>query len=139
VAARLAARAIAEGMPAAVERERDRLERALLDAVPGARPTVSGAPRAPHVCSLALPGFPAEPLLHALEARGVYASAGSACASRTRGPTPSLKAIGVDDSTAVLRLSLSRLTTVAEVDATATAFRMSVEEISPLARGSARR
>ena len=56
--------------------------------VPGARPTVTGAPRAPHIASLAFPGLPAEPLLHALEARGVLASAGSACASRTAGPSP---------------------------------------------------
>ena len=55
------------------------------------------AARAAHR-SLAFPGLPAEPLLHALEARGVLASAGSACASRTRGPQPVLKAIGVDDT-----------------------------------------
>ena len=82
--------------------------------VPGARPTVTGAPRAPHIASLAFPGLPAEPLLHALEARGVLASAGSACASRTAGPSPTLKAIGVDDRTAVLRFSFSRLTTAAD-------------------------
>ena len=69
---------------------------------------MTGAPRAPHIASLAFPGLPAEPLLHALEARGVFASAGSACASRTAGPSPTLKAIGVDDRTAVLRFSLSR-------------------------------
>src|SRR5207344_851430 len=71
-AAALAARALGEGRPAAIARERDRLERAALAALPGARPTVTGAPRAPHICSLALPGLPAEPLLHALEAREVY-------------------------------------------------------------------
>ena len=91
---------------------RDRFEQAALGAlaavVPGVRPTVTGAPRAPHIASLAFPGLPAEPLLHALEARGVLASAGSACASRTAGPSPTLKAIGVDDRTAVLRFSLSR-------------------------------
>ena len=83
---------------------------------PGARPTVTGAARAPHIASLAFPGFPAEPLLHALEARGVLASAGSACASRKAGPSPTLKAIGVDDRTGVLRFSLSRDTTQADVD-----------------------
>ena len=74
---------------------RDRLEREVLArwpaASPSARPTVTGAPRAPHIASLAFPGLPAEPLLHALEARGVYASAGSACASRTRRPQPVLE------------------------------------------------
>jgi cysteine desulfurase len=138
-AAALAARALAEGRPAAVERERDRLERAVMDAVPGARPTVTGAPRAPHIASLALPGLPAEPLLHALEARDVYASAGSACASRTHGPSPVLKAVGVDDRTAVLRFSLSRETFPAEIDAAVLALRAAVEEIAPFARASARR
>jgi cysteine desulfurase len=107
------------------------------DLAPGARPTVAGAPRAPHIASLAFPGFPAEPLLHALEARGVYASAGSACASRTRGPSAVLKAIGVDDGTAVLRFSLARTTAPGDVDAAVDALRGALEEISrsPGARG----
>jgi cysteine desulfurase len=138
-AATLAARAIEAGRPAAVERERDRLERAVLEAIPGARLTVTGAPRAPHVSSLAFPDLPAEPLLHALEARGVFASAGSACASRTKGPNPVLAAVGVDDRTAVLRFSLSRETTAAEVDGAVEALRGAVAEIGPLAGGLARK
>ena len=128
---------------AAIERERDRLEREILavlaDAAPGARLTVTGAPRAPHISSLAFPGLPAEPLLHALEARDVYVSAGSACASRTRGPSAVLKAIGVDDRTAVLRFSLARTTTPADVDAAVEALLGAVEEISALANAGARR
>jgi cysteine desulfurase len=143
-AAALAAQAIEAGRGAGIERERDRLERLVLAAVPGARPTVTGAPRAPHVASLALPGLPAEPLLHALEARGVYASAGSACASRTHGPSPVLKAVGVSDDVAVLRFSLSRLTTPADVDVAARAVAEAVAEIGdvagrPLAKGGAQR
>jgi cysteine desulfurase len=107
--------------------------------VPGARPTVTGAPRAPHIASLAFPGLPAEPLLHALEARGVYASAGSACASRTRGPSAVLKAIGVSDDLGVLRFSLARTTTAEDVDAAVDALRGAVEEISPLANRTGRR
>jgi cysteine desulfurase len=137
-AAALAVEAQAAGVPAKIEQERDRLEREILEAVPGARPTVTGAPRAPHIASLAFPGFPAEPLLHALEARGVYASAGSACASRTRGPSAVLKAIGVDDRTAVLRFSLARTTAPADVDAAVDALRGAIEEISPLAKSGAR-
>jgi len=116
--ARAAAQDGAEERVAAL---RDRFEQAALAAlatlVPGVRPTVTGAPRAAHIASLAFPGLPAEPLLHALEARGVLASAGSACASRTAGPSPTLKAIGIDDRTAVLRFSFSRLTPAADADA----------------------
>ena len=95
---------------------------------------MSGAPRAPHIASLAFPGLPAEPLLHALEARGVLASAGSACASRTAGPSPTLKAIGVDDRTAVLRFSFSRLTPPADADAAVAAL---VDAARELATGPA--
>jgi len=113
---------------------RDRFEQAALAALagvgPGARPTVSGVARAPHIASLAFPGLPAEPLLHALEARGVLASAGSACASRTAGPSPTLKAIGIDDRTAVLRFSFSRHTTGAEADAAIAALVDAARELA---------
>jgi cysteine desulfurase len=118
------------GGAAAVATLRDRLEAGALTAVAGARPTVTGAARAPHIASLAFPGLPAEPLLHALEARGVLASAGSACASRTAGPSPTLKAIGVDDHTGVLRFSLSRDTTQADVDGAITALAGAAREVA---------
>ncbi|MDB4982291.1 MAG: Cysteine desulfurase, partial [Myxococcales bacterium] len=140
-AAALALEAQDEGIAARIEQERDRLESEVLEAIPGARLTVAGAPRAPHIASLSFPGFPGEPLLHALEARGVYASAGSACASRTRGPSAVLKAIGVDDDTAVLRFSLARTTSSAEVDAAVEALRDALQEIgeiAPLAKGRPR-
>jgi cysteine desulfurase len=138
-AAALAVEAQDAGVAEAIGRERDRLEREALAAVPGARRTVEDAPRAPHIASLAFPGLPAEPLLHALEARGVYASAGSACASRTRGPSAVLKAIGVGEDLGVLRFSLARTTTADDVDGAVDALRGAVEEISPLANRSGRR
>jgi cysteine desulfurase len=126
VAAALARAALQAGVEAQVAAVRDRFEQVALAAVaavvPGVRPTVTGVARAPHIASLAFPGLPAEPLLHALEARGVLASAGSACASRTAGPSPTLKAIGVDDRTAVLRFSFSRRSTAADVDAAVAAL-----------------
>jgi len=131
----------------AIRAERDRFERAVLasladdemSAITEVRPTVSGAPRAPHVSSLSFPGLPAEPLLHALETRAVYASAGSACASRGRGPSHVLAAIGVDDRTAVLRFSFSRETTAAEADGAVAALREAIIEIAPMVNTGARR
>jgi cysteine desulfurase len=128
-AARLARRALDAGTAESVAALRDRLEAAAVAAVPGARATVTGAERVPHIASLAFPGLPAEPLLHALEARGVMASAGSACASRVAGPSPALKAIGLDDRTGVLRFSLSRETTSAQVDAAVTALSDAAREV----------
>jgi cysteine desulfurase len=114
---------------------RDRLEAEIARLVPGARGTVpAGAPRVAHIASLLLPGLPAEPLLHALEARGVYAAAGSACASRSRGPSHVLQALGIADDAAVLRFSLCRFTAEDEPSLAAAALRDAVAEIAPLAR-----
>ena len=133
VAATLARAAARDGAEEKVAALRDRFEQAALAAlgplVPGARLTVSGIARAPHIASLALPGLPAEPLLHALEARGVLASAGSACASRTAGPSPTLKAIGIDDRTAVLRFSFSRLTPADAVEPAVAALADAAREL----------
>jgi cysteine desulfurase len=124
--------------PARMAALRDQLEAAVLGRIPGARPTVGEAPRAPHLASVTIPDLPAEPILHALEARGVIASAGSACASRSRGPNHVLAAIGVDEGAAVLRFSLSRYTTSAEVEQAAQALGEAVAEIAVVAGGRRR-
>ncbi len=96
---------------------RDTLEDLALARIPGCRESVPrSTPRGPHIASLAFDGLPAEPLLHALDARGVLAAAGSACASKKKGPSHVLRAIGVGDDTAVLRFSLSHQTTPAEIE-----------------------
>jgi cysteine desulfurase len=129
----LAAAARDDGALGRVAALRDALEAGILTGDSGAAPTVKGGPRAPHIASFALPGLPAEPLLHALEARSVIASAGSACASRTRGPSHVLKALGVAEDTAVLRFSLSRETTPAEIEQATAAFHGAVAEIREVA------
>ncbi len=134
----LARRSLEAGGAESIAALRDRLEAGALAAVAGARPTVTGAARAPHIASLAFPGLPAEPLLHALEARGVLASAGSACASRTAGPSPTLKAIGIDDHTGVLRFSLSRDTTQADVDGAIAALTDAAREVGAGSGGQIR-
>ncbi|HEY4184978.1 MAG TPA: cysteine desulfurase family protein [Polyangia bacterium] len=131
-AATLAALALKGGAGDAMARLRDELETRVCAVVPMARPTVTGAARAPHITSLAFPALPAEPLLHALEARGVFVSAGSACASKTSGPSHVLKAIGVDDDTAVLRFSLSRATAPEDVALAAAAVTEAVAEIAAM-------
>ena len=106
---------------------------------PGEDPPWSMPPRAPHISSLALPGLPAEPLLHALEARGILVSAGSACASRLRGPSHVLEAVGLDARVAVLRFSLSRQTTEADLDAAIVALRSAVAEVKGINPRAVRR
>jgi len=79
-----------------------------------------GKESAPHVISLSVRGIRSEVLLHALEDKGIYVSAGSACASNKPSVSATLKAIGVDkdllDST--IRFSLSAFTTKEEIDYT---------------------
>jgi cysteine desulfurase len=133
--AREALRSEREQGGAAVARVRDRLETEIWSRISGARPTVPlDTPRAPHIASVLLPGLPAEPLVHALEARGIYASAGSACASRARGPSHVLKAVGVTDDAAVLRFSLAAATTEAEAVAAAAALEQAVAEVAAMAK-----
>jgi cysteine desulfurase len=119
----------------AMARLRDRLLSSVMTALPDARPTLTGTPAlAPHILSLALPRLPAEPILHALEMHGVVAAAGSACATRSKGPSHVLAALGLDDRTAVLRFSLSRHTTEDDVDRASHALALAVAEIAPVAR-----
>ena len=77
-----------------------------------------GKESAPHVVSVSFPGVRSEVLLHSLEEREVYASAGSACASNKLAISATLKAMNVPkehlDST--LRFSFSVHTTKEEID-----------------------
>ena len=61
----------------------------------------------PAICSVLLPGPPAEAWQHHLEARGVYTRVGSACQARKGGVSPALLALGLDEERAkrVLRVS----------------------------------
>ncbi len=74
---------------------------------------------APAICSLLLPGPPAEVWQHHLEARRVFTSVGSACQAKKGGISPALLALGLDEERAkrVLRISLARETSAAEVSA----------------------
>ncbi|HEY0710117.1 MAG TPA: cysteine desulfurase family protein [Polyangia bacterium] len=114
---------------------RDEFEAHAARLIPEARPTVPvTAPRTPHIASLLLPTLPAEPLLHALEARAVFASAGSACASRNQAQSHVLAAIGVPSTAAVLRFSFGRYNAAGDPEAAALALRAAVDEVAPFAR-----
>jgi cysteine desulfurase len=111
--------------------QRDRLVERVLAGRPGARLVgpPAGPRRACYSATLAFPHVPAEALLHALEARGVFVSSGSACASRQRGRSHVLRAIGLPDHLETIRVTLSRETTDAEVDTAAAAILAAVQEI----------
>jgi cysteine desulfurase len=109
----------------------ERLVAGALALLPGATQNGASAPRVPHIASIAFPGLPAEPLLHALEARGVYVSAGSACASKSAKRSSVLAAIGVRDDAGVLRFSFSRESVDADVDAALAALAAAARDVAP--------
>ncbi len=92
---------------------------------------------APHIVSVSVAGVRAEVLLHALEDKGIYVSAGSACASNHPSVSGTLKSISLDKSLldSTVRLSMSEFTTEEEIDETVKAF----AEIVPLLRQFSRR
>ena len=79
-----------------------------------------GRDGAPHVVSVSIQGVRSEVMLHALEDKGVYVSAGSACSSNKPSVSATLKALGVEKQylDATLRFSFSLYTTEAEIDYT---------------------
>jgi cysteine desulfurase len=78
-----------------------------------------GEASAVHIVSAAFPGVRSEVLLHALEEKGVYVSAGSACSSNKKLPvSPVLKELHLRPELleSTLRFSFSRYTTKEEID-----------------------
>jgi cysteine desulfurase len=114
---------------------RERLEAALLDRIPDAVIHGRGAPRAPHVISISVPGTDSESLLMALDLRGVACSAGSACQSGSITPSHVLTALGVpaDLAGAAIRMSLGSLTTDDGIARVAELFPTLVEKARRLA------
>ena len=75
---------------------------------------------APHIVSASIAGIRSEVMLHSLEDKGVYVSAGSACSSHKHTVSDTLSAMGLSteymDST--IRFSLSVFTTKEEIEYT---------------------
>ncbi len=103
---------------AQVARLRDRLADGLVAAVPGCAETGDRSTKIAGNCHLSFEGVESEELLVLLDAAGVYASAGSACASGAVDPSHVLAAMGMSRARAggSLRLSLGATTTDADVD-----------------------
>lgn len=78
----------------------------------------TGRDSAPHIVSVSFEGVRSEVLLHALEEKGIYVSAGSACSSNKPSVSRTLQAIGVRKELlgSTLRFSFSFETTEAEID-----------------------
>lgn len=84
------------------------------DVIVNGHPDETGAP---HVVSVSIRGVRSEVLLHALEDKGIYVSAGSACSAHKPQPSATLQAMGVDQELlgSTIRFSFSVFTTMEEV------------------------
>ena len=92
---------------------RDRL-RAGLGAIEGV--VLNGAQTAPHIVSFAVPGLRSQGLINCLQDRGVYVSAGSACAKGRRSHVLEAMKLPPEVIDGSVRASLSRFTTEEEAD-----------------------
>lgn len=86
----------------------------------------------PHIASLSFRGVRSEVLLHALEDRGIYVSAGSACSSNHPAISGVLTAIGLDKDLleSTLRFSFCEYNTVEEAEYTVNVLK----ELLPMLR-----
>ena len=103
---------------AIAENLRDVLEQGVRSGRPDLVINGDTAPRLWTTSSLGFPRLAAEGLLLLLSERGVFASAGAACASGSLEPSPVLLAMGIPEPVAYgsVRFSISRTTTRAEID-----------------------
>ena len=87
------------------------------DVIVNGHPDETGAP---HVVSVSIRGIRSEVILHALEDKGIYVSAGSACSARKPQPSATLQAMGIEKDllSSTVRFSFSVFTTMEEINYT---------------------
>lgn len=92
---------------------------------------------APQILSISVMGVRSEVLLHSLEERGIFVSAGSACSSHKRKLSPTLTAMGMpkDQIESTVRLSFSEENILEEADY----FLKVMGELVPMLRRYSRR
>lgn len=118
-------------VPARIAQLRDRLQSGILRRVPDVRVNGEGRPRIANNCNVSFAGVDGEALLIALDLEGIAVSTGSACASGTPEPSHVIAALGMAQewSRGVVRFSLGRETTQAQIDETLDALAMVVARL----------
>ena len=114
-----------------------KLKEAFLKGVLEIEDTKNNSQDAPHIASVSFKGIRSEVLLHALEDKNIYVSAGSACSSNKPHVSGTLKAIGLSEEwiESTLRFSFSVYNTMEEIEYTIEALK----ECVPMLRRFVRR
>lgn len=94
------------------------LQNKILSNIPDVVVTGHIEKRAPHILHVSFLGVRGEVLLHALEAKGIYVSTGSACSSHQHEPSHVLMAMGIGKEAmeGAIRFSLSAFNTQEDID-----------------------
>lgn len=110
----------------------NRVKQVLIDGATQIEGVTDNSGEAPHIASLSFRGVRSEVLLHALEEKGIYVSAGSACSSNHPAISGVLKAIGLEKELleSTLRFSFCEYNTVEEAEYTVQALK----ELLPMLR-----
>lgn len=98
---------------------RDRFEAAVLADIPHARVNGRGAPRLPHISSMAFAGVAAVDLLIRLDLEGYAISTGSACAAGSAEPSHVIEALGAPPWVCAGTIRISLGTSTSEQDVVA--------------------
>jgi cysteine desulfurase len=119
---------------------RNRLEEAILAAVPGTAINGSREPRVPNTTNISFEAVEAESLLIALDLEGVAVSTGSACSSGTLEPSHVLRAMGLPSPRTQnsIRLSLGAGNSEADVDFVVSKLPPIVDKLRSLTRAKVR-
>lgn len=109
-----------------------RLRDTFIEKVTGLENVYSNTGDAPHLASISFVGVRSEVMLHALEDKGIYVSAGSACSSNKPHVSNVLKAIDLpaERLESTLRFSFSEFNTMEEVEYTVD----TIKELLPVLR-----
>lgn len=114
---------------------RDRLERSVLENIPGSLLNGDPAQRLPNIANISFRGIEGEGLLINLDMQGIAVSTGSACSSGSLEPSPVIRALGREDELArgAIRFSFGRANTKEDVDRVLEVLPKSIDALRTLA------
>ncbi|MFZ3214965.1 MAG: cysteine desulfurase family protein [Candidatus Acidiferrales bacterium] len=113
---------------------RDRLENAIVGALPGVRVNGERGRRVPNTANLSFAAAGGEALVIALDLQGIACSTGAACSSGAVEPSHVLLAMGLtpEEARSSVRFSLGRATTAEEIERAIAAILPAVERLRAL-------